>query len=229
MKGVFQTKPVLPKNTIIWDTSVVLRFLKELSPVHSLSFKDLSYKAVTLAALLTGQRCQSLFFMDVRNITINNAVVKFRFGDLLKHSRPGVHLKEIVVKAYHPDNRLCLVSTLNEYLQRTADYRKDTTQLFVTTVKPVHAASKQTLAKWIKRTLSRAGINMSDFTPHSTRSASTTAANQANIPLKTILQTAGWSNSETFAKFYNKPVVKEGLFATAIQNDSQSRNNFCDS
>ena len=177
---------------------------------------------MTLTALLTGQRCQSLFYMDIRNITINDAVVKFRFGDLLKQSRPGYHLKEIVVKAYLPDTRLCLVTILKEYLQRTSPHRKDITRLFVTTIKPYHAASKQTISKWIKRTLTLAGINMSLFTPHSTRSASTSAADHAKIPLQTILQTAGWSNSVTFAKFYNKPVQKEGLFAEAIQNDANA-------
>ena len=216
LKGIFHTKPALPKNTVIWDVNVVLLYLKSLSPATKLTLKELSRKAVTLAAILTGQRCQSLYYMDVRNMTINKYVVKFRFGDLLKQSRPGFQLNEIVVKAFVPDRRLCLVTVLLEYLKRTASFRNGVTQLFMTTVKPHHAATKQTLSKWIKNTLSLAGINMGVFTPHSVRSASTSAADSANIPLNTILQTAGWSQAGTFAKFYNKPIVKTGTFAKAV-------------
>ena len=65
--------------------------------------------------------------------------------------------------------------------------------LFLITQKPYSAASKSTIATWIKLGLRLAGINLTLFTPHSTRGASTSAvANR--IQMDTIIKTAGWSN-----------------------------------
>ena len=59
MKGVFATRPSLPKTTVTWDTCVVLNYLKSMYPAKTL-------KTVTLTMLLTGQRCQSLTLMDIK-------------------------------------------------------------------------------------------------------------------------------------------------------------------
>ena len=64
----------------------------------------------------------------------------------------------------------------------------------------------------------RAGVDMSMFTPHSLRSASTSAAGFANLPLDTILRTAGWSKEDTFRKFYERPVGRDTSFARAVLN-----------
>ena len=45
------------------------------------------------------------------------------------------------------------------------------------------------------------------FKPHSTRSASTSKAVVKGVPLADIIKTAGWSNAETFSKYYNKTVL----------------------
>lgn len=39
MKGVYQEKPALTRYTITWDASILLNYLKTLSPVNSLSLK----------------------------------------------------------------------------------------------------------------------------------------------------------------------------------------------
>ena len=54
----------------------------------------------------------------------------------------------------------------------------------------------------------KAGIKK-QFGVHSTRAASTSAAKSKGVPMASIIQTAGWSNAETFEKFYHKTVPKE--------------------
>ena len=51
-----------------------------------------------------------------------------------------------------------------------------------------------------------AGIDTGKFTAHSTRAASTSAAAQAGTLIEVIMESAGWSNCGTFAKFYHKPI-----------------------
>ena len=53
------------------------------------------------------------------------------------------------------------------------------------------------------------------FTGHSTRSACTSAAARAGVPLDSILVAADWSSSETFKRFYLGSLDK-GEFARAV-------------
>lgn len=182
----------MPKHGVTLDPDIVLRQLKKMSPVRRLSLQDLTFKLVALTALLSGQRLQSLHLLDIRNTTITKSACKFRIGDLIKTSRPGVHQQELTLPAYAPDRRLCVVTVINEYLQRTKALRGDQICLFISYTKPHKGISRDTLSRWIKSLLTRAGVDMTLFTPHSTRAASTSAASKAAVPLNTILGTAGW-------------------------------------
>ena len=53
------------------------------------------------------------------------------------------------------------------------------------------------------------------FTGHSTRSASTSAAAQAGVPLESILIAADWSSSKTFKQFFLRSPDR-GEFARAV-------------
>ena len=77
----------------------------------------------------------------------------------------------------------------------------------VSTIKPHRTIGSQTLARWMKTALQLAGVDIGMFKPHSTRHAASTAAYQASVPLEEILQRAGWSNANTFKRFYYKHVI----------------------
>ena len=68
------------------------------------------------------------------------------------------------------------------------------------------------------------GIDSSRFKPHSTRAASSSAASNASVSLEDILHTAGWSSESTFAKFYNKPIVKQNIFADKVLSNVSNTN-----
>ena len=216
MRGVFTSRPALPRYNVTWDVSVMLTYLKSLSPVKKLPLMQLSHKLVALLALLTAQRGQSLHLVDIRNLTITKSHVKIRFGDLVKQSRPGHHLGELVIPGYAPDRRLCILKVLKEYMKRTGKLRKTATRLFITTIRPHKSVSRDTIARWMKTTMKNAGIDTSIFKPHSTRAASTSGA---RVPLATILKTAGWSTSCTFRKYYKKPVLDKDQFARDLLAD----------
>jgi len=52
-----------------------------------------------------------------------------------------------------------------------------------------------------------AGIDIKTFN-NSTRSASTSKANDIGVPMKTIAKAAGWRAESTFAKHYKLPITK---------------------
>uniref|UniRef100_A0A8W8MU17 Tyr recombinase domain-containing protein n=1 Tax=Magallana gigas TaxID=29159 RepID=A0A8W8MU17_MAGGI len=216
MKGVFLSRPTLPKYQFTWDVNKVLGFLKTLSPVQDLSLLDLSKKLAMLFALLSGQRKQSLHLLDVRNVSVRDDMLIIRYGDLLKQSKPGHHLDEICIAAYPNDVDLCIVNVYMEYVQRTMKLRGSGSRLFISTQKPHNSVSVDTIGRWIKGIMKSAGIDIKCFAPHSTRSAATSAAANAKLSVDTILRTAGWTSDNTFRKFYNKPVNLCSDFSNAL-------------
>lgn len=78
LKGVFNLRPALPRTNVSWDPQIVLNYLKTISPVKSLSLKEMTLKYVSLLWILSGQRGQSLQLINIRNMTLTDHVLKIR-------------------------------------------------------------------------------------------------------------------------------------------------------
>ncbi|EZA57491.1 hypothetical protein X777_02393 [Ooceraea biroi] len=97
------------------------------------------------------------------------------------------------------------------------DTATKTISFFVSYRKPHNSVSSQTLGRWVKEILEAAGINVSIFSAHSTRHASTSYAARKGINIDEICRTAGWSKtSQVFARFYNRPVIADPSFQAVI-------------
>ena len=110
---------------------------------------------------------------------------------------------------------VCPVKLFKQYIDVTKSLRGSITCLFIKTSKPYMPASKDTLEGWIKSVLHDVGIDITIFTPHSTRPASTSKA-ATKVPIETVLKTGGWRSMRTFANYYNKQIDDSGMFATSI-------------
>ena len=221
MKGVFQRRPVLPKASCTWDVGKLLEYLNKLSPPKALNLQVLSHKLVTLLLLLSGQRGQSIHLLRLEDCECTDASLVVRFNHVLKQTRPGFQTHEVCLPAYK-DVGLCIVHTFQHYVSRTKQLRSGMLgRLLLATVKPHHPISRDTVSNWVRKLMRNAGINLAQFTPHSTRAASTSAALEANVPISTILNTAGWSQESTFRKFYAKPVQRSAEFANSILSAKQ--------
>ena len=209
MKGVFNSRPALPRLNVTWDVSIVLNYLESMSDV---SLFQLSCKLSMLFLLLSAQRCQTLHLIELPDIRFLNNCVYIGPSHVLKQTRPGKHLETLCFKKYDKNKKLCLVRVLSEYIKRTKELRS-TTKLLISTIKPVGAASKSTVSRWVKVVMGKAGIDIT-FKPHSTRSASSSKASMHGIPMSTIMKTAGWSNAKFFSNFYEKPIQQ----VTSVQD-----------
>ena len=169
-----------------------------------------------LLALLSGQRRQTLHSLSVSDMKLNPDKCVFVIKALLKTSRPGRHISSLEFVAYQPDPRLCVVTYMLEYVKRTSALRQGARQLLLSYTRPYKSVSADTVTNWIKHVLRKSGINISLFSAHSTRSASTSLAKAAQIPLDTIMRNTGWSNYDTFQKFYNLPVVSQNTFGNKL-------------
>ena len=141
-------------------------------------------------------------------------VVIICIGVLLETSTQRFHLGEIKFPSYH-DKTICPMEVLKCYIDLTKDIRGDLTGLFITTTKPYRKVSKDTLSRWVKGMLKGAGIDMKIFSPHSTRSASTSVAKSVHLPIDLILKAGGCRSMKSYAKHYGKS-IEENKFAEAI-------------
>ena len=165
--------------------------------------------------------------MRIDNMELKSSSVTFRMGTLLKQSRPGNVGSTTKIKAYPPDRRLCPVTYVREYLKRTNKLRGNEKQLFISYKKPHHKVTTQTIARWLKRTLTIAGIDVTKYKAHSTRAASTSAAGNSDVPVSTILEQAGWASEKTFQVFYQKPVDTRTSFTEAVLHQARTSTGTC--
>lgn len=208
LKGVFEQKPSLPRYEVIWDVNQALDRLRSYPSIGCISLKELTLKVVMLLALLTGQRTQTIHCLDVNHMDISDKTCIFYLIRLQKQSKPGKHPKPIELKAFDQEHSLCIIRHLRAYIDKTSAHRADSnsSQLLLSYQKPFKPVSKDTISRWVKIVLKDAGIDITKFTAHSTRAASTSAATRAGAPMESILKSAGWSNCGTFAKFYHKQI-----------------------
>jgi integrase len=219
MLGLFNIRPTVPRYTHTWDVASVLSYLKTLRPLCELNLKMLTLKLAMLLLLVTGQRCQTIVNLDLQCLSEGTELI-FTFNTTLKHSRPGKPGQTVVLTRYPHNVDLCVVTLLNEYIERTSSLRGEETKLLLSYVKPHRAITTDTFSRWIKTVMGLAGIDISKFKPHSSRSASTSKAQRSDVPVDVILKAAGWSNVETFRQFYDKPLHGPGLFADTVLRDN---------
>lgn len=218
LKGMYRKKPSCPKYSSTWDPKIVLDYISEWYPNINLSLVKLTKKLSILLALCTSHRVQTFSLIKTTNIIKSPSGIKILISDIIKTSKPGRE-QPVLFLPYFVDNpNICPAKTLDDYLSVTSDLRPvGSDSLLLTHKKPHKKASSQTISRWIKQTLAESGVDVSIFSAHSTRHASTSAAASAGVCIDTIRKTAGWSaTSTTFARFYNRPVPDDGLFARTV-------------
>ena len=89
-------------------------------------------------------------------------------------------------------------------------------QLFLGLQKPHKAVGSQTLSHWLKATFRLSGVRIDIFSGHSTGATSYSKAKIADLSVDSILECIGWSNEQTFARYYNKEIVDINAFANAV-------------
>ena len=151
-------------------------------------------------ALISGQRCQTLHALDLKDCMVTRDRIKCIPSAVLKTSKVNKCQPEIVIYPWDNTPELCVFNTLLEYLQRTRTLRGQTTQLFISFIQPHGPITKASFSRWIKTLMSDAGVNTDMFKAHSVRAATTSKAYSRDIPLETILRTANWTRSSTFEK-----------------------------
>ena len=205
-KASFNLRPPLPKLSFVWDVQIMFEYFRNLGDNSQISDKHLSQKLLILLLLLGGQRLSSIFHFTIDRMIISSTSVTFSPEHVLKHSKPGHKLDDFEKRAYS-DPKLCILEFAKEYIhRRNGRAEKDQNRLFITYRKPYHAASIDTLQRWIRETLAETNL-IENFNPRNCRSASTTKAFNMSLDILDSLSKACWSNAKTFLQHHKKEIV----------------------
>lgn len=113
-KGVAALKPQKPKYDYTWDPEPVLKFLSSLWPNNDLDLKQLTRKLITLLALITGQRVQTLSKINLENIRESKDIIRVLISERIKTS--GINRSQPILEIpfFKKNPELCAASTLQQ-------------------------------------------------------------------------------------------------------------------
>ena len=215
-KGAFRLRPAAPRYDTIWDTDPVLKLLQSYHPLDSLDLMKLTEKLTMLLALGSAYRVQSLSLIKLDGISFSDRGVEIKISDLIKTSRPGTNQPSCFLPYLKENLSLCIPIVLKEYISRTEPFRDNENQLMISFKKPYKAVGSQTISRWLKKVMRDAGVD-ENYKGHSTRHAATSKAFKSGLNINDIKKAAGWSkNSNTFFKFYNRPIINNKSLAEAV-------------
>ena len=220
MKGIFKLRPTLPKYVVTYDPDIILNYMKTLSDNASLSLELLTKKMVVLLCLLSGQRSQSIHALQINYMKFSNNKYICYIPKVMNTTKPGKHIDPLEFEKFPYNSKLCVVSCIDEYINRTNPIRdkmeKRSEQLILSYAPPHDTVGSATIARYAKLFLHLSGIDVTVFTAHSTRSSSTSKVESLGLSLKDIQKAAGWSNGSTFRKHYKLP-IKSNFGSTLLE------------
>ena len=132
VKGCFRLRPAKLKYISTWDVDIVFNYIEKkdvLSISNSLDL--LSLKTVMLLALATAQRAQTLSKIRIQDIKVIENRMIIDIVDLIKTSRPGVKNPQLILERFADRPSLCVVSSLQLYLECTSQLRGEAQYLFI--------------------------------------------------------------------------------------------------
>lgn len=211
LRGALLTRPPQPRYTQTWDVDAVLNYILSMEKNRLLKLKELSLKLVMLMALSCPERISSLSKLDLRYVNFRPEGATFT---LATPRKTGSYDKTATAlfATFQEDKKLCPVKCLKQYLKLTSDFRPASSPtlpnlLFLSFIRPHNPVTSASIGRWLRTIMKLAGIDTQIFKAHSVRSASTTAASNAFVPLSTIMSMADWSSPSTFKTFYYKPTL----------------------
>ena len=204
MTGLFNLRPSKPKYVQFWDTSKVLCYLRQLPPVKDISLKMLTWKLAVLVALTQSSQSHSMSLLMLDGMVKDGNTYTLFYANLLKQCRKGRRKTVVTIKKYKTDSRICVYSTLQEYIRWTEDIRGSKKRLFISYIKPFKVVSSSTISRWIRCVIQLSGIDTNLFKSHSVRGAAASKAKLSGMSIHDIVKVAVWATERTFATFYNK-------------------------
>ncbi|XP_043468351.1 uncharacterized protein LOC122502395 [Leptopilina heterotoma] len=133
-KGAAVLRPRKYKYDVTWDPKPVLDQLASWYPHEGLSLEILTKKLVTLLALITAQRVQTLTAIRIENINVESELICIKITHPIKTSTRSKFHPMLEIPRFSEKPELCAASSLCAYIEKTTALREDENkgELFLT-------------------------------------------------------------------------------------------------
>ena len=117
-KAIVNRRPK-PKYNFIWDPSDVLKFLSTWYPNEELTLERITKKLVTILALTSAQRVQTLSLIKIKNIVMKDSKAYIKIPDKIKTSGKNRFQPLIELSSLEEHPEIYVLKLLNCYLEKT--------------------------------------------------------------------------------------------------------------
>ena len=100
LQGVLVAWPSLPIYKTILDVNIVQKYPKQLHTDKDLMLQDLTLKLSILLALLSGQRCQTPYLLNLEDMNLTAQQGTVRVSEPIKTTKPGSKALQLKFIAY---------------------------------------------------------------------------------------------------------------------------------
>ncbi|XP_071987723.1 uncharacterized protein [Engystomops pustulosus] len=222
-RGLKKLKPTVMSPLPSWDLSIVLKHLcqEPFEPISDIPLHLLSWKTVFLVAICSARRISEIQAFSCKEpylrVMEDCIILRTMPGFLPKIPSQSALNQEIFLPVLGTDapeeeqgklQALDVKRSVLAYLQRAEAFR-ESEALFLQFRGPNKGkrASKSTLARWIKDSISMCydleGLpSPLNLKAHSTRSTAASWAEISHISLEQICKAAVWSGPSTFVRHY---------------------------
>ena len=230
LAGSRKTKPSQPRHAAdedAWDIGLILKYWTEQPPDAELTIKDLGHKLVSLWLSCSSSRVSDLAHLCRDTITFpcdGRAVitaVRFQYWFTKELARP-VRTRFMLIPV-GPEERCCVVHTLQRYLQATSDSHRfqhflqqkgkymaiDMSQAPPLVVMTCHKGRQQwplgaeRISSWMQNIMQLAGVP-SKYTGGSGRMASASFLLDSGFTLEYVLGLGRWQSMTIFKRHYDR-------------------------
>lgn len=206
IKGIFKSRPSLPRHTVIYDANVILNYMISLTDNKELDLETLTKKLTTFLCLLSGQRAQTIGALQLDVFHYDDKLRTFYIPTILKTTRPGKHQEPLTFHKFET-SKLCVLRCFEEYRlgqRKSPRLTKELDSLIYLST----SSSEDSYANEICEDVLRISRHRhySIHMPLNSK-ASTSKANNLGLSLKDINKAAGWFSESTFSKLYKLNIV----------------------
>lgn len=158
-RAIALERPPAPMYDSTWNVDAVLNEIRKWGNNENLNLQNLSLKLVMLLDLGSAYRTQSIVLIKISNIKITATGAELRISDRIKTTKPGdQHPYTFFPFFEQPD--LCIARTIIKYLEKTRDLRGKEDYLIISFRQPFKKVTTQTISRWLKLVMSKAGIDI---------------------------------------------------------------------
>ena len=171
MRGVYHLRPPQPRYTETWNAAKVVRSIPTWGNNAQLSLMNLTTNLGLLLALAKAPRVSELQSWNPRTVQWLPDGAGIQGNDPAKTQRGGSP-RVFFVPALPGNVAFYLVECLKQYIKmtntmRTTDQQKE--RLFLATVQPHTPVTTDTVSRWLKMALKKAGVNRPTTSRHTLR------------------------------------------------------------